>query len=560
MPGIKNLVVGLRLICNQQGLLVRFPSRPLWLACFFAPFLTVGLIFGKAAPAHAVTPESPEVRKLIEEGLKYLEKNTDERLGGKCLIALAFIKDDVSPDHPRVQEALAACRRTTAEEILISSVYDNGLAIIFLAELDSGKHRDLLGRFAGAMASRQKKHGGWGYTTSRTGDTSQTQYAALCYWELIRAGITPNVASIERCTNWLLRTQDPDGAWGYQGQDPGSFQHVKQSKKSISMLAAGMGSTLICGQVLGLIGPGAQDAPSSEDLQDLPSALRRVEQPKSKKLRTLSGNGVDRKRLVAAIKKGDLWMEKNFKIQWHSYPSYYLYSLERYKSFQELIQGNFPEEPEWYQQGYALLKKSQQPHGGWDSSAQPPCATAFAVLFLLRSTQKSIKASLGQGTLIGGRGLSANLVNMKVRNGKLVTVREKKTEVDQLLKMLEETNSDALEALLNDPSALGSEKISADQTRRMRQVVRSGSPQSRQLAVRVLSRTRQLGEVPTLLYAMTDPDHQVVREARDGLRYISRRFGGFGLKDNFTDTDRYNALERWKQWYQTVRPNTPLLP
>jgi len=557
-PRLKICAGKLRLIYSQQGLRARFPTCLLRLACCFALLLALGEI----SPSWAVTPESPEVRKLIQDGLGYLEKHTDERLGGKCLVALAFLKDGASPDHPRVREALAACRGANADQILTSTVYGNGLAIIFLAELNPVKHRDLLGRFASAMAQRQKKHGGWGYSSSRTGDTSQTQYAALCYWELMRAGITPDVASVERCTNWLLRTQDPNGAWGYQGQDPDSFQLVQQRKTSVSMLAAGMGSTLICGKILGLLGPGVQSTPSSfsENPQDLPPALRRADQSQGKKQRTLSGNGVDRARLATAVKQGNLWMEKNFKIEWHSYPSYYLYSLERYKSFQELVEGHAPEEPEWYQQGYALLKDSQQPHGGWTSKVKPPCSTAFAVLFLLRSTQKSIKASLGEGTLVGGRGLSSNLANMKLRNGKLVTVRQEKTEVDQLLKMLEETDNDELESLLSDPTALGADEISADQTRRMRQVVRSGSPQSRRMAVRVLSRTRQLGEVPTLLFAMTDPDHRVVREARDGLRYISRRFEGFGLQDNFTDTDRYNALDHWKEWYRTLRPNSPLLP
>jgi hypothetical protein len=65
---------------------------------------------------------------------------------------------------------------------------------------------------------------------------------------------------------------------------------------------------------------------------------------------------------------------------------------------------------------------------------------------------------------------------------------------------------------------------------------------------------RRLEYVPALLYAMTDPDNRVVREARDGLRFISRRFDGYGLKDNFTDRERYDAVDMWKQWYRSVQP------
>ena len=73
---------------------------------------------------------------------------------------------------------------------------------------------------------------------------------------MLRIGISPDVDSVEECTNWLLRTQDPGGAWGYQGKDPGDMTRVAQTKISLSMLAAGLGSTMICGNMLGLLSPG----------------------------------------------------------------------------------------------------------------------------------------------------------------------------------------------------------------------------------------------------------------------------------------------------------------
>ena len=44
--------------------------------------MLLGLVLAPQS-VHAVTHESPEVRKLIEEGKQYLEEHTDERLGGK---------------------------------------------------------------------------------------------------------------------------------------------------------------------------------------------------------------------------------------------------------------------------------------------------------------------------------------------------------------------------------------------------------------------------------------------------------------------------------------------
>jgi len=351
--------------------------------------------------ALAVTPESPEVRKLINDGLHFLTQETDPRLGGKCLIGLAFLKDGAGPDHPRIQEALQACQATTQQAIRDDSVYSNGLAIIFLGELNPVAHRELIVRFANAMAARQKPHGGWGYDSYRTGDTSQTQYGVLSYWEMLRVGIPPKVDSVERCANWLLRTQDPGGAWGYQGNDPGDMTRVGQIKTSLSMLAAGLGSTMICGNMLGLLTPGKglreqEQAPQ----ENLPPALRLANAGAHRTMPRLHGSQVNLQRMQETITLGQQWMKRNFQARVSQYNSYYLYSLERYKSFEELLSGQAPEEPVWYQRGYELLKETQQDHGGWQSASGAPCATAFAVLFLLRSTQKSIKASLGEGTLV----------------------------------------------------------------------------------------------------------------------------------------------------------------
>ena len=509
--------------------------------------------------AVAATPDSPEVRELVARGLQFLEKETDPRLGGKCLIALAFLKnakkDGTPPDHPRIQEALQACRNTTAEQIRNDSVYSNGLAIIFLAELDQSAHRELITRFAGAMTNRQKPSGAWGYETFTTGDTSQTQYAALCFWELIQIGRPPSVDVIDRCTNWLLRTQAPNGAWGYQGNDPGEMKRVDQKKMDVSMVAAGLGSTMIFGHILGLLKPG-QEVVEGDDTSDrsLPPALRLASQNRQgPRGRTLSGSQVDRERLLETVTLGQQWMAKHFTPEHAGYNCYYLYSLERYKSFEELISGDAPEEPEWYQLGLERLKNTRKPHGGWNSKSNSPCATAFAILFLLRSTQLSIRASLGEGTLTGGRGLNADLSRMKLRHGKLV-VQPKATRIDGLLEILDDSGSESLDELLTSGSTILVDGANADQARRLQQLVRSGSPEARQLAVRALGRIRKLEYVPSLLHAMTDPDKRVVREARDALRMISRRFNGFGLPDNFTDHQRYDALEKWKAWYRTMAP------
>ena len=67
--------------------------------------------------ARSVTQESPEVRELVDKGLEFLEKRTDSRLGGKCLVALAFLTNGASPNHHRVGEALSVCDETSTGAI-----------------------------------------------------------------------------------------------------------------------------------------------------------------------------------------------------------------------------------------------------------------------------------------------------------------------------------------------------------------------------------------------------------------------------------------------------------
>jgi hypothetical protein len=508
--------------------------------------------------AQAYTPESPEVLEVIDKGLKYLESQTHDEVGGKCLIALAFHKRGMSQGHPKIQEAIEACRQSINEEKQRGYLYGKCIAIIFLTELDATTHRELINSYVSQLKDHQKEHGGFGYQGIPSGDTSQTQYAALAYWELLNHGISPDSDSVQRCLNWLMRTRDPSGVWGYQGIDPGNFNLVEQpDRPGLSMTAAGMSGTLILGNLVGLLQP-----PQAETIQaasELPAALQRVEKPGATRAPSLPPGNVNPQRLAETVAAGRAWFDKNFGFEVHEYQSYYFYSVERIRSFQEYLDGNIVEEPEWYNEGFKRLKETQAADGSWADSSGQACATAFSVLFLLRSTQKSIEASLGEGTLVGGRGLPRDLSKLKLRGGKLI-VDQKPTEADALLGMLDDSNSAALDELLDNPAALTVASVDPSDARRLQQVAKSGPAAARLLAVRALSQLRDMENAPTLIFALTDPDKRVVREARDGLRSVSRNFEGFGPSDNFEETEQQAAVARWKEWYQTVRPDAPPLP
>jgi hypothetical protein len=522
-----------------------------------------GAIASAGSGAWAYSPESPEVIAMVTKALGYLEKGDDSRLGGKCLIGLAFHKRGLPETHPKIVAGVEACREMMEGERVSSYSYSKALAVIFLSELNAEKHAEMIRSYAAMLNDHQKDHGGFGYLNAPTGDTSQTQYTALAYWELLNHGISPDAEAVQKCLGWLMRTQDPKGTWGYQGEDPGSFSLIyQQDRPGRSMGAAGLGATIILGNAVGLVTAGSAAAniisPSEETV---PEALRRVEEEKkAKRAPTLPSGNVNPLQLKETIDRGKGWWAKNYGLDVDEYQCYYLYSLERLKSFESLLEGGEEAEPAWYNEGVEYLKKTQQADGSWpDDGCGMSCSTAFATLFLVRSTQQSIKASLGEGTLVGGRGLPRDLSKVRLQGGKLV-VQQQTTELDQMLDMMEGGSGDQLDGLIDNPAAMQVGEVTPEAARRLQQVVRSGSPESRLLAVRALAKARRVEYAPTLIFALTDPDRQVVRAARDGLRSVSRNFAGYGPSDNFEENERAQAIVRWKQWYATVRPDAPPLP
>jgi hypothetical protein len=506
-----------------------------------------------STPLLGYTKQSPEVVQLINSGLRLIEKTTDERLGGKCLLALVHLKNN-TPGHARVSEALVACKALQGEAAG-QDVYSNGLAVIFLCEPQSGANPALLNAYVQALMKRQKPHGGWGYDARENGDTSQTQYAALALWALHEHGYTVDASAVQRLTDWLVRTQAPDGGWGYQGELSETSKPVEQYDVTCTMVSAAMGSLMICADLFGLLRPGE----ASSALVNTPDALRIAGTTEVKNLRrTLPAGPVDRPRLFEALRLGDYWMKRNYRIEAANYGNYYLYALERYRSFQEVLDGVSPEEPTWYNEGVELLRKKRNPDsGGWQSGCGESVDTAFTILFLLRTTQKMLIVSLADGTLVSGRGLPRNLATATMRNGKIVA-DPARLAIGELMGLIDDEASERISELADDPRALMSGEVTPQDALRFTQLARASNADVRLVALRALSRTGNLDHAPVLIYALTDPDRRVVLAARDGLVFLSCRFPGFGPEDEFTDAERYDAIERWSQWLRSVRPDVAI--
>ena len=514
-----------------------------------------------AAPcrtAAGFTPESPEVSQAVAKGIKFLESDgaSDTRLGAQALVGMALLKHGADATHPKVVQAASAIRNrvnNAADPAQMGlDIYSTGLSIIFLVTLDPSKYGAESEAMLRYLQAVQKPHGGWGYPDKQTGDTSMTQYGVLSSWEATQAGFRVPLATIEGVTVWLLKTQDPSGAFGYQGTVSSSFTPVKQTGVKHSMAAAGLGSTYICADLLGLIEPVEQ----KDD--DLPPALKEVKDPQQQQPERPKTR-IDPRLIREAVSRGNRWMRANYKIDPPQWTHYYLYALERYWSFRELAEGNPEEEPMWYNDGVRYLLGNQAQDGHWQSNAGETADTAFGVLFLLRSTKKSIERSrdFGAGTLVGGRDIPSYTDHVRVRQGKVVAVPQLKA-VEQVLAAIDDPGdpeySRAIEAMAELPPAEARSLISKH-AKKLEELVGGTSAEARLAAVRALAKTRDVDQVPTLIYALTDPDPAVVREARDGLRRISRKLNGFGLPDGYTEGELREVIEKWKAWYLAIRPD-----
>jgi uncharacterized protein (UPF0147 family) len=526
------------------------------LAVGIAAFLALGVL--NPPPASAVTPDSPEVKSTINKALKYLEHADDPRLGGKCLIGMAFLKNGADESHPKIQAAIAACQAHAKGDAasIHTDIYSTGIAIIFLCSVNPSKYAPEIIKYKESLESRQKPHGGWGYPDKPTGDTSMTQYAVLAYWEMQSVGLPPSVSSTEKVANWILRTQDPNGGWGYQGKEGETLGSrldlVKQDGVRQGMSAAGLGCTYMVADLLKL-----SEFTVTPDAS-LPEALRPVLQGGQKALT----DKVDLRQIRAAQSRGKDWMKENYKIDPGGFVHYWLYALERYQSFREAAEGN--RDSAWYNDGYRYLRETQERDGSWPGTTENMEAvnTAFGALFLLRSTKKAIERSksFGAASLLAGRGLPGAATEVRIRAGQIVP-KEVTLSASQMIDTLHQPESPQYSGVAADVVVMADQIQAAPATdqaeylSKLRALASGGARDARLAAVQVLGKLRDIESGPALILALDDPDWQIAQAADQALQLLGRRISATPLGDSPDPAARDAAKAGWKKWYLAVRPD-----
>lgn len=533
----------------------------LWPACLAA------LLAAFASPALAapLTPKSPEVVAALQKAVAYLEKSNDGRLGAKALVGLALVKSGHKDDHPKIQDAVKTIHDAIdpGPEKFTHDIYSTGLAIMFLVAVDPDVHLYDIEKLVRSLELRQKPEGAWGYPVGGANgekcDTSMTQFAVLGLWEAAdQAGVEVPVKVWENVSKWLVRTQDPSGAWGYQGVVSKKLgERIKQDSTRHPMAVAGLCSVFICRDRLGL---GSVRRKSNDDT---PSALKPVETADEAKARVKTR--LDPKTLQRARASGAHWLSENFTVtKPNGFIHYYMYALERYQSFRE-AEDTDNSRGVWYDQGARFLIETQKEDGSWESQAGAVPDTCFGALFLLRSMKKSLERSryrYGEGILVGGRGVPA-VARPRVRRGQ-VTVPPTE-DVQAALAALAvaspgEENEAAVARAFETLADLadGPEQAARDAAEPLRKLARHATPEFRRAAVRALDRAHRLDEAPTLIRALDDSDVEVVLAAREALLRLSRRPASSGPDPNASEKDRKLAIVAWKDWFRSARPSVDL--
>lgn len=563
-------------------------SLRLWasMACFSFSFLLVSGDF--ASKAFAYSPDDPEVRAMVDKGIAYLEalskedlnlKNYGDPEGQPMLIAYAVLKANGDTSAELVQHGInnaVAYAKRIQEEVSRSrdhghkSTYEMSVAIMLLAEVDYKGYATEIKSLADALLSEQMPHGGYGYHGEPHGDSSQVQYVSLAMWTLDRIGVDFDYERAGRLIGWLVRTQDPTGYWTYKPQDPGGSKGLvsqNRNQMTISTCLAAGSALLITADVLRQWG--ATEGMEVE-IDGLPKAIKQVVTDPTAEQKQNAVKKQAAKVPPDAI-RGSLGRLEQYRSQnpfrrtgapdWYYYM---MYTLERYESFMEVARPSSTGNSAWYDEGVTSLMKLQDSSGSWGdkdaSYSSGPVSTAFAILFLIRSTKKSI-AKASTGAVAGGFGLPKDTSKIVV-NGTQIKGEPTAEAVTDLLSLLETEGTDASEqkAIPDDMKLEADPKRRSQQLDRLERLVRgSQSWQSRRVAAKLLGKSDELSVVPALIFALSDPDTVVRRSAVDGLRFISRKFDEVDLPDKPTPEDIRKAQKQWRDWYLTIYPGYSFL-
>ena len=342
------------------------------------------------------------LQKQVADGSWPANKNLlDHRLGHTALMTLACLKGGITKRDVQIRKAVDWMRTQK-----ITKVYDAGVLLMAIhalysptdaksiVEVDKYGQRkikdpcltDMIPKDRALMKKavdfllKHQEGGHWRYPEKGV-DLSNTQYALLGLWAASRCGFKIPSKVWMDALNWLLKSQERTGrsvkllinevrgeyrvAWTENARARG-FRYIPggspvEGKKPVtgSMTTAGMASVAIC-----------QDELWSS--RRFTPAMRKVSR--------------------RSIRDALAWMQDNFDVTRNpgepggGWLYYYLYGMERAGI---LARARFMGKHDWYKAGADWLLAEQRSDGSWRGDGDPQIDSAFAILFLKRSTTRA---------------------------------------------------------------------------------------------------------------------------------------------------------------------------
>ncbi|HXY36731.1 MAG TPA: DUF4159 domain-containing protein [Planctomycetaceae bacterium] len=304
--------------------------------------------------------------------------------GATSLAMLALLTSGMPADEPAVARGLKFLRRIPDPQSSYATYQISLMLMTFAAARQWDTDRIRMASLASQLEDFQVKQGAnagmWNYGNGiASEDNSNTQYAILGLREAAVSGIKVGRRTWELTLEHFLRTQNEDGGWGYQNN----------LHSTGSMTCAGVGSLLICEQMLG----------SMEDDTNADGS------PKC-----CSHN----ERTSVALRRALQWLSQYFAVGVNPgepggrWVLYYLYGVERAG---RLSGQRFFGNHDWYREGAAyLLDRQIRRDGSWSATsgieADPLIASSFALLFLSKGLSpvliNKLNYSSGEGRRADG--------------------------------------------------------------------------------------------------------------------------------------------------------------
>ena len=545
-------------------------ATPFAIVVMYKHFLVALILFSVADPlfAKGLTPTSPEIVESVNRAAEFLKMHgtRENRLGGRALASLALLKAGADPEHPFITSTASAVKSAVAADGTITitdHIYTAGLVVLFLCELNSDLYRRELDAFGRYLQKNQRSDGAWTYMTAGSadaypsGDMSMTQYGVMALWTLHQHGFDVSGENIDRVCRWLATAQRSDGAYAYQTRISDGGKNISHEGVRLSMSAAGMASVYVCRHLCGF-GISNSWEQANAKIPDGFSEIKQEDAGLSLKLIGGFRFTVRENTFNTLQQRGNHWLNQHFSSASTTYYHYYLYAFERYAAFRELAENVHHESPSWYDKTATHLLKTQRQDGSWFGDIGAVVDTAYSILFLLRSTDRTFQKiqinRYGGGDLLGGRGLPKLTSQLKIEDGKVISLSEigDASQLMDRLARLEETDDETLALLAELPTEETGELLHRNKSK-MKRLLGQENAEHRFAAVQLLAKSGDVSNSPAMIYALSDPNPDVAQAALNGLNRLARNPTSEKLPTEESQINR--LIDRWKQWYRKIDPD-----